>query len=47
MYKDNPLLYIENLFENLMFAGCALGRDIGGLKNSFRLAARRGFKISR
>ena len=34
MYKDNPLLYIENLFENLMFAGCALGRDIGGLEKT-------------
>lgn len=30
MYKDNPLINIENVFEELMFKGCALGRDIAG-----------------
>jgi len=30
MYKDNPLINIENVFEELMFAGCPMGRDIAG-----------------
>ena len=30
MYKDNPIMNIENVFEELMFAGCPLGWDIGG-----------------
>jgi predicted Zn-dependent peptidase len=30
MYNDNPIMNIDNIFEELMFAGCALGRDIGG-----------------
>ncbi len=30
MYKDNPIMDIDNVFEELMFDGCALGRDIGG-----------------
>lgn len=30
MYRDNPLMNIGNLFEELMFAGCPLGWDIGG-----------------
>jgi predicted Zn-dependent peptidase len=30
MYKDNPMMNIDNIFEDLMFAGCPLGRDIGG-----------------
>ena len=30
MYRDNPLMNIENIFEDLMYAGCPLGRDIGG-----------------
>lgn len=30
MYKDNPLMNIENIFEELLFEGCPLGRDIAG-----------------
>ncbi|PIY93243.1 MAG: hypothetical protein COY69_02665 [Candidatus Magasanikbacteria bacterium CG_4_10_14_0_8_um_filter_32_14] len=30
MYKDNPLMNIDNIFEDLMFGGCPLGRDIAG-----------------
>ncbi|HYE59565.1 MAG TPA: pitrilysin family protein [Candidatus Kapabacteria bacterium] len=30
MYNDNPLMNIENIFEDLMFQGCPLGRDIAG-----------------
>ncbi len=30
MYKDNPLMNIDNIFEDLMYDGCPLGRDIGG-----------------
>jgi len=30
MYKDNPIMNIENVFEELMFEGCPLGWDIGG-----------------
>src|SRR3989338_11009232 len=27
MYNDNPLMNIENVFEDLLYAGCPLGRD--------------------
>ena len=30
MYRDNPLMNIDNLFEELLFQGSTLGRDIGG-----------------
>lgn len=30
MYNDNPLMNIDNIFEEIMFDGCALGRDIAG-----------------
>lgn len=30
MYKDNPIMNIDNIFEDLLYAGCPLGRDIGG-----------------
>ncbi|MCB9799063.1 insulinase family protein [Candidatus Nomurabacteria bacterium] len=30
MYKDNPIMDIDNVFEDLLYAGCPLGRDIGG-----------------
>jgi len=36
MYRDNPLINIENIFEDLMFAGCPLGRDIGGTPEHVR-----------
>ncbi|MBU1901300.1 insulinase family protein, partial [Patescibacteria group bacterium] len=30
MYNDNPMMNIETIFEELLFAGCPLGRDIAG-----------------
>lgn len=30
MYLDNPIMNIDNVFEDLMYAGSALGREIGG-----------------
>jgi predicted Zn-dependent peptidase len=30
MYKDNPIMNIDNVFEELLYDGCPLGRDIGG-----------------
>ncbi len=30
MYADNPIMNIDTIFENLLYAGCPLGRDIGG-----------------
>jgi predicted Zn-dependent peptidase len=30
MYKDNPIMNIDNIFEEMFYAGCPLGRDIGG-----------------
>lgn len=30
MYRDNPVMNIDNVFEDLLYAGCPLGRDIGG-----------------
>ncbi len=36
MYKDNPMMNIDNIFEDLMFAGCPLGRDIAGTENHVR-----------
>lgn len=30
MYKDNPLMNIDNIFEDLLYEGCPLGRDIAG-----------------
>ncbi|MBU0596962.1 insulinase family protein [Patescibacteria group bacterium] len=30
MYKDNPMMNIENIFEELLFDGCPMGRDIAG-----------------
>jgi len=30
MYRDNPLMNIDNIFEELLFDGSPLGRDIGG-----------------
>lgn len=34
MYKDNPIMNIDNVFEDLMYAGCPLGRDIGGTEKN-------------
>lgn len=30
MYKDNPLMDIDNVFEDVLYKGSPLGRDIGG-----------------
>ncbi len=30
MYNDNPLMNIDNVFEDLLYTGCPLGRDIAG-----------------
>lgn len=30
MYADNPIMNIDNIFEELFYEGCPLGRDIGG-----------------
>lgn len=30
MYKDNPTMYVEQLFEELMYKNHPLGRDVGG-----------------
>ena len=30
MYEDNPVMNIDTTFENLLYAGSPLGRDIGG-----------------
>jgi len=34
MYKDNPVMNIDNIFEDLLFDGCPLGRDIGGTEKN-------------
>ncbi|MBT6294847.1 MAG: insulinase family protein [Candidatus Magasanikbacteria bacterium] len=30
MYRDNPIMNIDNIFEDLLYEGCPLGRDIAG-----------------
>ena len=30
MYRDNPIMNIDNIFEDLLYSGCPLGRDIAG-----------------
>ena len=40
MYKDNPLMHIDTVLEEVLFAGCPLGRDIGGSEKTV-LAFRR------
>lgn len=30
MYQDNPLMNIDNIFEDLLYKGCPLGRNIAG-----------------
>lgn len=41
MYKDNPLINIDNIFEGLMYKGCPLGRDIGGTERHVESYQRR------
>ncbi len=36
MYKDNPVMNIDTIFENTLYAGCPLGRDIGGTPKHVR-----------
>ena len=40
MYKDNPVMNIDNVFEELIYNGCALGRDIGGTEKTVMSLAR-------
>jgi predicted Zn-dependent peptidase len=40
MYKDNPLMDIEDVFENIMFDSHPLGRDIGGSEDTVRGVSR-------
>ncbi|MEK7139299.1 MAG: pitrilysin family protein, partial [Patescibacteria group bacterium] len=41
MYQDNPLMYVEDLAENLTFQGHPLGRDIAGSVTTVRGLTRR------
>ncbi len=34
MYKDNPIMDIDNVFEDLLYAGCPLGWDVGGTEEN-------------
>lgn len=36
MYEDTPMAKIDDIFENLMFTGSPMGRDIAGTKESVR-----------
>ncbi len=40
MYQDNPLMTIDQLFEEALFAPHALGRDIGGTEKTVRGVSR-------
>lgn len=40
MYQDNPLMYVDDLLEQLMFDGHSLGRSIIGTKETVRGLAR-------
>jgi len=40
MYEDNPLMYIEDLFEQVTFRGTSLGRDIAGPRENIRNISR-------
>ncbi len=40
MYKDNPQIHIESLFEETMWPGSALGRDIAGTADIIRAIKR-------
>jgi predicted Zn-dependent peptidase len=40
MYKDNPLMDIENIFETLLFGETPLGREIGGTEATVRGVSR-------
>jgi predicted Zn-dependent peptidase len=40
MYEDNPLMYIEDVFENLLFKGTTLGRSIAGPRVNIQTISR-------
>ncbi|HBV58408.1 MAG TPA: hypothetical protein DEB73_04100 [Candidatus Magasanikbacteria bacterium] len=40
MYKDNPTMYVEQLFEELMYKNHPLGRDVGGTPETVRALSR-------
>ncbi len=40
MYKDNPLMAIDQLFEEVAFGDCPLGWDIGGTEQTVRALSR-------
>ncbi len=40
MYKDTPQIHVETLFEELLWEGCALGRDIAGTPEVIRSVTR-------
>lgn len=41
MYEDNPMMHIEDLFEQLIFRGNSLGRSIAGPRSVIRSITRR------
>ena len=41
MYKDNPTMYAEQLFEETLYANHPLGRDVGGLEKTVRQMTRK------
>ncbi len=36
MYRDNPIMHIEDLFEDALFAGSTLGRNIAGTEETMK-----------
>ncbi len=40
MYKDNPQINVETIFEELLWPNCALGRDIAGTPEVIRAVTR-------
>lgn len=41
MYKDNPPIHVESLFEDMMWPDCALGKDIAGTPDVIRSITRK------
>ncbi len=44
MYEDTPMIKIGDVFEELMFAGSSLGRDVAGTADSVRRMAKSDFE---
>ena len=40
MYEDNPMMYIEEVFENILFNGTNLGRSIAGPRVNIQTISR-------